>query len=123
MFDSQGNCEVSYNAVASEIQSFDFMISDVDNGAQGAVAYLHDIKNTNVKVLSMGAYGAEPFGMLAADDPNYLACVNIDAWVLAQTVIDSAINYFKGVENPVNTYTDLYVVDSSNVGDFWLEAE
>ena len=119
LYDSEGNREKAYNAITAVVEPFDFVISDVDNGAMGAVAALQAVGKTDVKVLSMGAYGAEPFGLLHDKDPNYLACLNVDAWVLAQWIIDGAIDYFEGKEVPTQTNIDLFVVDSSNVTDFW----
>lgn len=120
-YDSEGNREKAYNAISAVVEPYDFVISDVDNGAQGAVSALQAMGNTDVKVLSMGAYGAEPFGLLQEEDPNYLACLNVDPWILAQFIFDGAINYFEGNEVPVQTNIDLYVVDAGNVGDFWVE--
>ena len=119
LYDSEGNREKAYNAITAVVEPFDFVISDVDNGAMGAVAALQAQGKTDVKVLSMGAYGAEPFGLLHDEDPNYLACLNVDAWVLAQWIIDGAIDHFEGKEVPTQTNIDLFVVDSSNVTDFW----
>ena len=85
----------------------------------GAVAALQAQGKTDVKVLSMGAYGAEPFGLLHDEDPNYLACLNVDAWVLAQWIIDGAIDHFEGTALPTQTNIDLFVVDAANVTDFW----
>jgi ABC-type sugar transport system substrate-binding protein len=118
-YDSQGNRELAYNAISAIAEPYDYIISDVDNGAMGAVAALQATGNTDVKVLSMGAYGEEPFGMLHDGDPNYLACLNVDAWVLGDTVIKSAIAYFEGEEVPNRMNIDLYMVDASNVEDFW----
>ena len=119
LYDSEGNREKAYNAITAVVEPFDYVISDVDNGAMGAVAALQAQGKTDVKVLSMGAYGAEPFGLLHDEDPNYLACLNVDAWVLAQWIIDGAIDYFEGNEVPTKTNIDLFVVDSKNVTDFW----
>ena len=119
LYDSEGNREKAYNAITAVVEPFDFVISDVDNGAMGAVSALQAVGKTDVKVLSMGAYGAEPFGLLHDEDPNYLACLNVDAWILAQWIIDGAIDYFEGTAVPTQTNIDLYVVDSSNVTDFW----
>ena len=119
LYDSEGNREKAYNAITAVVEPFDFVISDVDNGAMGAVSALQAVGKTDVKVLSMGAYGAEPFGLLHDKDPNYLACLNVDAWVLAQWIIDGAIDHFEGKELPTQTNIDLFVVDSSNVTDFW----
>ena len=118
-YDSQGNRETAYNAIAAVVEPYDYVISDVDNGAMGAVSALQAAGNTDVKVLSMGAYGAEPFGKLHDNDPNYLACLNVDAWILAQWIMDAAIGYFEGTEVPQVTNIALYMVDSSNVEDFW----
>ncbi|MCI8599891.1 MAG: sugar ABC transporter substrate-binding protein [Lachnospiraceae bacterium] len=117
--DSQGNRETAYNAISAIVEPYDFVISDVDNGAMGAVSALQATGNTDVKVISMGAYGAEPFGKLHDNDPNYLACLNVDAWILSQFVFDGAIGYFEGKELPEKTNIDLYVVDNSNVEEFW----
>ena len=122
-FDNQGNREVASNAISAIVQPYDFVISDVDNGAMGAVAALQMVGNTDVKVISMGAYGKEPFSKLYNEDPNYLACLNVDAWVLAQYIFDGAINYFSGVENVPQTNIALYMVDNSNVTDFWSDFE
>ena len=73
----------------------------------------------DVKVFSMGAYGSEPFGLLHEEDPNYAACLNVDAWVLAQYIFDGAIKYYKGEEIEDKTNIALFMVDSSNVEDFW----
>ena len=117
--DSQGNRELAYNAIAAIVEPYDYIISDVDNGAMGAVAALQAVGNTTVKVISMGAYGQEPFGMLHDGDPNYLACLNVDAWVLAQGVMQAALDYYDGKEVAKTTNIDLFMVDSSNVEDFW----
>ena len=122
-FDSQGNRETASNAISAVVQPYDFVISDVDNGAQGAVAALQMVGKTDVKVLSMGAYGKEPFSLLYNNDPNYLACLNVAAWVLAQYIFDGAINYFSGVENAPQTNIGLFMVDNSNVTDFWSDFE
>ena len=119
LYDSEGNREKAYNAIPAVVVPYDFVISDVDNGAMGAVAALQATGKTDVKVLSMGAYGKEPFSALYNEDPNYLACLNVDAWVLAQWIIDGAIDHFEGKEVPTQTNIDLFVVDSSNVTDFW----
>ena len=119
LYDSEGNREKAYNAITAVVEPFDFVISDVDNGAMGAVAALQAVGKTDVKVLSMGAYGAEPFGLLHDKDPNYLACLNVDAWILAQWIIDGAIDHFEGKDLPTQTNIALYVVDANNVTDFW----
>ncbi len=121
LYDSEGNREKAYNAITAVVEPYDFVISDVDNGAMGAVAALQATGKTDVKVLSMGAYGKEPFSALYNEDPNYLACLNVDAWVLAQWIIDGAIDHFEGNEVPTKTNIDLFVVDSSNVTDFWSD--
>ncbi len=117
--DSQGNRETAYNAISSMVEPYDFIISDVDNGAMGAYSALQAAGNTDVKVISMGAYGAEPFNKLHDGDPNYLACLNVDAWILSQFVYEGAISYFEGQELPEKTNIELFMVDSSNVEDFW----
>ena len=118
-YDSQGNRETAYNAISAIVEPYDYVISDVDNGAMGAVSALQATGNTTVKVLSMGAYGQEPFGMLHNNDVNYLACLNVDAWVLAKFIFDGTIAYFEGKEVPTQTNIDLFVVDNSNVEKFW----
>ena len=118
-YDSQGNREMAYNAIAAVVQPYDYVISDVDNGAMGARAYLESVGNTDVKVFTMGGWGPEPFGLLHAEDPNYIACLNVDPWVLAQFCFDAAIAVAKGEELPVQTNIALFVVDSANVDQFW----
>ncbi|MDO4867213.1 MAG: sugar ABC transporter substrate-binding protein [Clostridia bacterium] len=118
-YDSQGNRETAEKAISAVVQPYEYIISDVDNGAQGAVAALQQVGDTDVKVFSMGAYGAEPFGLLHDEDPNYTACLNVDAWVLAQFIFDGAIKYYAGEENDKLTNIALFMVDSSNVEDFW----
>lgn len=118
-YDSQGNRETAYNAIAALVEPYDFIISDVDNGAMGACSALQAAGNTDVKVLSMGAYGEEPFSALYNNDPNYLACLNVDPWVLAESIFEAAIGYYEGTEVPTKTNIDLYVVDNSNVTDYW----
>ncbi|NLJ41218.1 MAG: sugar ABC transporter substrate-binding protein, partial [Clostridiales bacterium] len=76
--DSQGNRELAYNAISAVVEPYDYIISDVDNGAFGAVSALRALGNTDVKVLSMGAYGEEPFKTLYDKDPNYMAALNVD---------------------------------------------
>jgi len=119
LYDSEGNREKAYNAITAVVEPFDFVISDVDNGAMGAVAALETIGNTDVKVFSMGAYGAEPFGLLNEKHPNYTACLNVDAWVLAQFIIDAAIAHLDGKDVAKQTNIDLFMVDADNVKDFW----
>ena len=118
-YDSQGNRETAEKAVAAVVQPYQYIISDVDNGAQGAVSALQQLGRDDVKVFSMGAYGSEPFGLLHEEDPNYAACLNVDAWVLAQYIFDGAIKYYKGEEIEDKTNIALFMVDSSNVEDFW----
>lgn len=118
-YDSQGNRETAYNAISAIVEPYDYIISDVDNGAMGAVAALQAVGNTDVKVFSMGAYGAEPFGKLHDNDVNYQACLNVDAWVLAQFIYEGAISYFEGKDVPTKTNIDLFVVDGTNVEKFW----
>ena len=118
-YDSQGNRETAEKAISAVVQPYQFIISDVDNGAMGAVSALQQVGNTDVKVFSMGAYGAEPFTALYEEDPNYTACLNVDAWVLAQFIYEGAIDYFEGEELATTTNIDLFMVDSSNVTDFW----
>lgn len=118
-YDSQGNRETAEKAVSAVVQPYDYIISDVDNGAMGALAALQQVGDTDVKIFCMGAYGAEPFGLLHDDDPNYTACLNVDAWVLAQFIYEGAISHFKGEDVPVQTNIDLFVVDNSNVENFW----
>ena len=118
-YDSQGNRETAEKAISAVVQPYQYIISDVDNGAQGAVAALQQVGKDDVKVFSMGAYGSEPFGLLHEEDPNYAACLNVDAWVLAQFIFDGAIKYYSGEENEDKTNIALFMVDSTNVEDFW----
>ena len=120
-YDSQGNRETAEKAVSAVVQPYDYIISDVDNGAQGALSALQQVGDTETGIFCMGVYGAEPFGLLYNDDPNYKAGLNVDAWVLAQFIYEAAINYFAGNAEAIPTQTniDLFVVDHNNVTDFW----
>lgn len=117
--DCNGNRELAYNGISAIVEPYDFVVSVVDNGAMGACSALQAAGNTDVKVLSMGAYGEEPFTALHNGDPNYMACLNVDPWILAQFIYEGAINYYEGEEVDKLTNIDLYVVDASNVTDFW----
>lgn len=118
-YDSQGNRELAYNAIAAVVEPYDIIVSDVDNGAMGSVAALQAAGNTSVKVFSMGAYGAEPFGALHDKDANYTACLNVDAWVLGQAVMQAALDYFEGKTPEKTINIDLFMVDADNVEEFW----
>ena len=120
-YDSQGNRETAEKAVSAVVQPYDYIISDVDNGAQGALSALQQVGDTETGIFCMGAYGAEPFGLLYNNDPNYKAALGVDAWVLAQFIYDAAIDYFEGKADQIPTQTniDLFVIDHNNVTDFW----
>ncbi len=118
-YDSQGNRETSYNIISSIVEPYDFVVSDVDNGANGAVAALQAAGNTKVKVLSMGGYGFEPFEAMHADDVNYLAFLNVDAWGFAELVMDNVITFFEGKPLEKTVYYQPVVVDHSNEEQYW----
>ncbi len=118
-YDYQGVREQAEKAISAIAVPFDFVVSDSDNGAQGALVALRQSGNQDVKVLSMGSYGEECFLELYRDDPNLLAVLNVDAWVFTDQIIRCAIDYFEGKELPAKSYIPLYVVDHGNVGEFW----
>lgn len=119
--DNQGNREVAEKAVTAVVQNYDYIISDVDNGAQGALAALQQVGDTETGIFCMGVYGEEVFNEFHRNDPNYIAGLNVDPWVIAQFVYQAAVDYFEG--NAANvakqTNIDLLMVDSSNVDQFW----
>ena len=117
--ETEGQRENAYLGIESEKKAFDYVISDVDNGAQGAVAALHALGTSDAKVFSMSAYGAEPFTALHSNDEYYVAFLDVDPWVLASIMYRCAINSIFGKENAAVTYIDSYIVDGSNVEDFW----
>ncbi|MCI5992641.1 MAG: sugar ABC transporter substrate-binding protein [Clostridiales bacterium] len=117
--DCEGNREKGANVIANTVVPFDFVVSVVDNGAWGAVSTLRALGNEDVKVLSMGAYGAEPFEALYEDDPNYLACVVVDPQVISDGIYSAAERHLKGECVDATTYIDLFVADHSNVTNFW----
>lgn len=117
--DCEGNREKAANAIANTVVPFDFVASVVDNGAWGAVSAIQARGMSDVKVLSMGAYGAEPFEALHNQDPNYLACVVVDPQVIADEIYSAAVRFFSGETVEKTTYIDLFVADSSNVTNFW----
>lgn len=110
-------CTIVY--IANTVVPFDFVVSVVDNGAWGAVSTLRALGNEDVKVLSMGAYGAEPFEALYENDPNYLACVVVDPQVISDGIYSAAERHLKGESVDATTYIDLFVADHSNVTNFW----
>ena len=118
-YETEGNREYAYAEIEKLKDTGDYIISDVDNGAFGASAALIAAGNTTTKIFSMSAYGIEPFTALYVEDENYTACLNVDPWVLAQAMYDSTFNYFANQENEKVTNIDSYMVDSSNVTDFW----
>ena len=118
-FDTQGNREIAYNIISAMSIPYDFVISDIDNGAMGAAASLTTRAKKDIKVFSMGGYGDEPFEMLRDNDDNYIACLNVDAWKLAELIIDNAIKYFNGEEVPKQTLLEPVIVDKDNVGKYW----
>ena len=117
--DSNGNRETAYNAVSAIVEPYDIIVSDVDNGAMGAISALEALGNTEVKVLSMGSYGEAPFALLHDNDQRFLTCLCVDPWTLAQWTYDAAIAYYNGEEQDAVTYIDLHMVDASNVDEFW----
>ena len=92
----------------------------------GAVSALQQVGNTDVKVFSMGAYGAEPFGMLYENDPNYVACLNVDAWGSGAVRLRRGYRLLRGQTpmrfrwRPTSTWT---WSNNSNVTDFWTFEE
>ena len=48
-----------------------------------------------------------------------MACLNVDAWVLGQAVMQAALDYFDGKTPEKTINIDLFMVDASNVENFW----
>lgn len=119
-YDMQGNRETAYNIISSLVDPYDFVVSDIDNGSNGAVAALQAAGNTKVKVLSMGGYGTEPFEAVHANDVNYLAFLNVDAWKFSELVINSTIDFFEGktLEKCINFQP--VMVDHTNAEEYWI---
>lgn len=117
--DCEGNREKAANAIANTVVPFDFVASVVDNGAWGAISTIQAAAMDDVKVLSMGAYGAEPFEALYQNDPNYLACVVVDPQVIADEIFEAAERHLNGETIDKTTYIDIFVADASNVTNFW----
>lgn len=117
--DCEGNREKGANAITNIVEPFDIVVSVVDNGAWGAVSALQARGLTDVKVFSMGAYGAEPFEALKNEDPNYQACVVVPPQEIADTIYQAASDYFEGKKVEKTTNIELEVADSTNVTDFW----
>ena len=119
-YDTQGNREIAYNIISSIVEPYDFVLSDIDNGSNGAVAALQAAGNTKVKVLSMGGYGAEPFEAVHSDDVNYLAFLDVDAWQFAELVINSTIDFFEGKEQEKLINFQPTMVDHTNAEKYWI---
>src|SRR5699024_2991476 len=73
--DCEGNREKGANAISNIKEDIDLVYSVVDNGAWGAVSALEAKNAKGTKVVSSGAYGAEPFEALKENHPYYMACV------------------------------------------------
>lgn len=117
--DCEGNREKGANAITNIVEPFDFVASVVDNGAWGAISAIEARGLDNVKVLSMGAYGKEPFDALKANHPNYMACVVVPPPVVAKGVYDAAVKYYNGESVEKLTNIDIAIADSSNVDQYW----
>ena len=100
------------------------VVADTDVAAQGAVTALRAMAEeksenaANAKVLSMNAWSGDAFALLQAQDPRYLACLDEDPWVMAATILQSAIDYYEGRECAEETNIAIRMVDASTVGGF-----
>ena len=117
--DSEGNREKAANAITNIVEPFDLVVSVVDNGAWGAISAIEARGLTNVKVFSMGAFGAEPFDALKAMHPNYQACIVIAPEEVAKLLYEAAERYFSGETVEKLSNIPIYVADSTNVEQFW----
>lgn len=117
--DCEGNREKAANAITNIVEPFDLVVSVVDNGAWGAISAIEARGLTNVKVFSMGAFGAEPFNALKAGHPNYQACVVVAPEEISKLLYESAAKYFNGETLEKTSNITLYVADSTNVDQFW----
>lgn len=117
--DCEGNREKGANAIANIKEKIDIVYSVVDNGAWGAVTALEARNAKDTKVVSSGAYGAEPFDALKANHPYYMACVVVPPAELAKQTFLAAEKHFKGepVEKRINI--DIAIADAKNVDTFW----
>jgi len=117
--DCEGNREKGANAIANIKEHIDIVYSVVDNGAWGAVTALEARNAKGTKVVSSGAYGAEPFEALKENHPYYMACVVVPPAELVKQVYIAAEKYFKGEPVEKNINIDIAVADASNVHEFW----
>ncbi len=117
--DTKGEIDVAKEALSSISEQYDFVLTDTNNAALGALELLRSQDNGEVKIISMGGYGKEVFELLNNNDKNYLAFVSVDPWELVVSMFNAAIDYYEGksVENCININTEL--VDANNVGDVW----
>lgn len=117
--DCEGNREKGANAIANIKEKIDIVYSVVDNGAWGAVTALEARNAKGTKVVSSGAYGAEPFEALKENHPYYMACVVVPPAELVKQTYLAAEKYLKGEPVEKNINIDIAVADHTNVDDFW----
>ncbi|MCE5255666.1 MAG: sugar ABC transporter substrate-binding protein [Spirochaetaceae bacterium] len=113
--------ESAMNIVTNNLaKPMDIIWGAVDNAAMGARIALKNNGIDKTKVVSAGAWGAEPFNLLNAKDPWYIMCVGVSPANIVKATLESAKLYFQGkaASIPREQNTDLAVIDQSNISQY-----
>lgn len=108
------------NIVANNIEKkVDIIWCAVDNAAFGARAALEAKGVEGTKIVSAGAWGAEPFNALNDKDPYYMMCVGVSPANIVKDTLQIVCDYFAGkTDIPERHDIELSVIDQSNVSEF-----
>ena len=112
--------ESANNIVTNNIaRPIDIIWAAVDNAAFGARMALQAAGATNTKIVSAGAWGAEPFTALANKDPYYMMCIGVPPEGIVRMSMKAAADYFSGNRNiPKDQNIDLAVIDQKNIDQY-----
>jgi ABC-type sugar transport system substrate-binding protein len=113
--------ESAMNIVMNNLaKPIDVIWGAVDNAAMGARIALKNNGIQNVKVVSAGAWGAEPFNLLNNKDPWYMMCVGVSPYNIVKASLESAQLYFQGKAStiPREQNTELAVIDQTNISQY-----
>lgn len=111
--------ESAANIVTNNIaKPIDVIWGAVDNAAMGAANALELAGAEGTIVVSAGAWGSEPFGMINNNHKYYKMCIGVSAANIVKATLESVQKYFKGEEVPRNQNIELAVIDATNIADY-----
>ena len=114
--DYEGNREKAANIITNIKEEIDFVVAGQDNGAWGAVSALEALNNKTTKCFSMGAYGAEPFDALEANNSNYQGTVAVSPDKLVKATYQVMADHFAGKSDiPAVVNIELDLVTPENI--------